>query len=243
MQANGSFHSLFQALSPGLRRLIYLIAFVAFFAYLGTLTANHSGKIALILFVAATALFYLCVPRARWLVIVSPAVAAFFLMNRFDEGFALVAGGVTLKFNYWYAAVILAGLFLGSVVNRRVGLHSSAAPNPFTAWYGFFLGLFAVMGVLSIAFNAAFDDSLRHAPLTELFALGLVVVPALFPLAISASGISREDTLRCMVFSRTYLPRRLVGAKSLAAAAVWCAARCRSATRTRPRGSFCSCCR
>jgi len=129
----------------------------------------------------------------------APAFLSFFLLNRFDQGFALPVGDYIVKVNYWFAAVSIGLL---AIMNALLPSREIVAGGPlvrFARYFGLGLSLFALLGLLSIVSNAAFD---RYVPdrslLGELLALGSLCLPMLLLLAVVRSNLTKDHALMCL---------------------------------------------
>ena len=155
--------------------------------------------IAVVLMLGLVALAAWWVVGLTGTLVMAPTFLSFFLLNRFDQGYALPVGDCLVKVNYWFAGIVLVLLALVNVLRPSRETLANRRLVRFAVYFGFGLSLFAVLGLLSIVLNGVFD---RYVPdrsaLGELLALGSLCLPMVLLFTIVLSDLSKQQTLMCL---------------------------------------------
>ena len=168
-------------------------------AVAGVLTAIAplpAGAFILLAAAALVAEFFMSLTGA---LVFTPVFLAFFLLNRFDEGWGLPVGRYLVKVNYWFALVVLGILAASAMLHGDAEIRNRPGLRAFLRWWVFALGAVILFGFLSSVFNAFFDAYVPdRSMLGEQLALGSLCVPMLFVVLIPLSGLSKRNTMMCI---------------------------------------------
>jgi hypothetical protein len=129
-------------------------------------------------------------------IIVGMMFICFLFMNRFDEGWAIPVGEVSIKASYWLmlaSVAVFAGYAFGVRLRERSATRDTGR---FSRTFLWLWAGFVLVGLLAIPINHWTDSYVPDRYLAgELLALGAVVLPITFALWIPLSNLSRPRTL------------------------------------------------
>ena len=136
----------------------------------------------------------------RGAILLLPAASSFVLLNRFDDLLSIPVGE-TLRMTtvYWLCAACLGLLVLSVGTRPRAASGDEPLRSGFVYPFSIIVGLFALAGLVSIAFNHAFDTYFPQRDLrAELLALGAIVIPMGLAAVIPALSLTKRQTLACI---------------------------------------------
>lgn len=127
---------------------------------------------------------------------------SFFLLKRFDEGFALPVGDIELQLMYLLAAGFAAAIALHLAVYRVFAPPLPRADHAFLRRLGFTMLAFAAVAAVAMLANRVFPDPHARQRLLwpEIVTLGLILIPATFALLIPRSPMSRATAALAIRF-------------------------------------------